>query len=448
MLTAKGFPGFRTRACGVHALVCFVLTFLLPVTAPGQVESMQSLIDEKPESFFMDVISFRGSNQPQSRVDVFVQVGYGGLSFVKRDDRYFASYEATIAVYDSASNLVTEKSWTDEIKGVTFEESVSPRPYNLTERIFTVPPGRYTITASVTDRESKVTRRQSRKVLVSDYAHQKFSLSDIMLVSRVTMEGDKRTLVPLIGGNVGSLSDSFYAFFEAYNDTTVDTVHLVATVNDMKGAIALQADTVVPVKRGKGDIIMHINHSTLGVGDYMLVVRAYPPGLVVNADTRAIGATSRSLNVQWRGIPRSIKDLDLAIEEARYIAKDNELDSLREAKTLEEKQRRFIAFWKKRDTNPNTPRNERMEEYYARVDYANRHFAHYIDGWKTDMGMVYIIFGPPNSVDRHPYDMDAKPYEIWSYYDLNHQFIFVDETGFGDYRLINPIWDVWRRRND
>jgi GWxTD domain-containing protein len=104
-----------------------------------------------------------------------------------------------------------------------------------------------------------------------------------------------------------------------------------------------------------------------------------------------------------------------------------------------------MEFWKARDPNPNTPRNEKMEEHYARVEFANKHFKHYLDGWRTDMGMVYIIFGPPNNVERHPFDIDAKPYEIWSYYELNHQFIFVDQTGFGDYRLTTPIWDVWQR---
>ena len=54
--------------------------------------------------------------------------------------------------------------------------------------------------------------------------------------------------------------------------------------------------------------------------------------------------------------------------------------------------------------------------------------------------MVYITLGPPNNVDRHPFDYDAKPYEVWEYYDQNLQFVFMDETGFGDYRLITPMY--------
>ena len=38
--------------------------------------------------------------------------------------------------------------------------------------------------------------------------------------------------------------------------------------------------------------------------------------------------------------------------------------------------------------------------YYSRVQRANELFTSYKEGWKTDMGMIYIIFGPPNKVFR------------------------------------------------
>jgi hypothetical protein len=48
-------------------------------------------------------------------------------------------------------------------------------------------------------------------------------------------------------------------------------------------------------------------------------------------------------------------------------------------------------------------------------------------------------------VDRHPFEVDSKPYEIWAYYELNYSIVFVDETGFGDYRLQTPIWEIYQR---
>jgi len=68
-------------------------------------------------------------------------------------------------------------------------------------------------------------------------------------------------------------------------------------------------------------------------------------------------------------------------------------------------------------------------------------------GWRSDRGMVYTILGTPNNIDRHPFEYDSKPYEVWEYYDLNRSFVFLDQTGFGDYRLITPLTgDMYRYR--
>jgi GWxTD domain-containing protein len=451
MAGCKEIPGVErmmteaNRVVRVHhwcALFVFWLTVAF-VPAAAQVETFGTKMEEKSDAIYMDAMTYAGPNPSLNTLDVFVQVGYSSLTFVKADDHYTASYELTIGIYDSSNSLVTEKSWTEEIKGVTFDESVSARRFSFTERLFTVRPGRYGLSVIVRDIESKVSRRLTRSILASDFSNQPFALSDIMLVSKMSVNNGKRTIVPLVGGNVGELADSFYCYFEAYNAANFDSVRLVATVLDKKNEEQLTRDTVEPVRPGKNELFFQINHSALGLGEYILYIKAY--SATDSVRKRFAGVTNRAIAVRWRGVPRGIKDLDLAIEQLRYIAKDTEMDSLTEAPTPEEKQKRFFEFWKRKDPNPNTPRNEKMEEFYSRVEYANKHFSHYIDGWRTDMGMVFIIFGPPSAVDRHPYDMDAKPYEVWSYYELNHQFVFVDQTGFGDYRLLTPIWEVWRR---
>src|SRR5207249_10931301 len=133
---------------------------------------------------------------------------------------------------------------------------------------------------------------------------------------------------------------------------------------------------------------------------------------------------------RWTGFPVSLDDIDLAIDQLQYIATDKELKKMRNARTPADKQKRFMEFWKSKDPSPNTTKNEVMNEYYRRIDYANKNYStRYTPGWKTDMGMVYIIFGLPNNVERHPYEMDTKPYEVWDYYELNRQFVFVDESG-------------------
>ncbi|MFI5264322.1 MAG: GWxTD domain-containing protein, partial [Candidatus Kapaibacterium sp.] len=60
-------------------------------------------------------------------------------------------------------------------------------------------------------------------------------------------------------------------------------------------------------------------------------------------------------------------------------------------------------------------------------------------GWRSDRGKVYIMLGSPTSIDRHPYDANNRPYEIWQYYDLNQQYYFSDQYVLGDYRLVSML---------
>jgi hypothetical protein len=63
------------------------------------------------------------------------------------------------------------------------------------------------------------------------------------------------------------------------------------------------------------------------------------------------------------------------------------------------------------------------------------------------MGMVYITFGPADEIERHPFDTNAKPYQIWYYYNEKLRFLFVDYNGYGEYELQYPYdGDIRRLR--
>ncbi len=134
----------------------------------------------------------------------------------------------------------------------------------------------------------------------------------------------------------------------------------------------------------------------------------------------------------------SAKDFDDLIDVLWYIAEPWEIDSLKNAPdSLRAKE--WADFWKRRDPTPGTPENELMQEYMERVKYANAHFSYgNIPGYKTDRGMIYIKYGPPDEIERHPFELDSPPYEIWKYYSRNLIFIFVDKSGVGDYELVYP----------
>jgi GWxTD domain-containing protein len=113
-----------------------------------------------------------------------------------------------------------------------------------------------------------------------------------------------------------------------------------------------------------------------------------------------------------------------------------------------EKTEKFKLFWEALDPTPGTIDNELMEEYYRRIAFSLEAFTVIQEGWKTDRGMIYILFGPPDEIQRGPFELDRKPYQVWQYYHLGKNFVFKDQTGFGDYKLDQSYLDQgdWRFR--
>ena len=50
-----------------------------------------------------------------------------------------------------------------------------------------------------------------------------------------------------------------------------------------------------------------------------------------------------------------------------------------------------------------TPNNEKYEEYLSRIREADRRFTTMQrEGWKTDRGRVFLIYGPPDDINHFP----------------------------------------------
>ncbi len=144
-------------------------------------------------------------------------------------------------------------------------------------------------------------------------------------------------------------------------------------------------------------------------------------------------------------------------EDVVYIITDEEKQAFKRLSTDEERQQFVEQFWARRDPTPDTEENEYKEEHYRRIAYANDHYASGIPGWKTDRGMIYIKYGPPDEIDSHPSggsyerpyeegggETSTYPFEDWRYRYLdgigtNINIEFVDTTMSGEYHMTsNP----------
>jgi GWxTD domain-containing protein len=90
----------------------------------------------------------------------------------------------------------------------------------------------------------------------------------------------------------------------------------------------------------------------------------------------------------------SMNSPEAMIEPLVYLASADEVSALRSA--LKPKAA-LDEFWIKCGGNIDKSR-ELIRIYYTRVLYSNYYFTSYKEGWRSERGMIYIIYGPPDKV--------------------------------------------------
>jgi GWxTD domain-containing protein len=173
------------------------------------------------------------------------------------------------------------------------------------------------------------------------------------------------------------------------------------------------------------------------------------PGLYfVQADTTTYFGLS--FYVAERRYPKLSKMIDL-IEPLAYITTEEEITQLR---TASETKKEMDKFWLKLMSGNVKTAKYIIREYYRRVKIANERFTSYKEGWKTDMGMIYIVYGNPSRVIRANdaehwfYTQTASFSEIkFSFARKPNQFAedYYSLVRFPEYEQVwYPIIELWR----
>jgi GWxTD domain-containing protein len=113
-----------------------------------------------------------------------------------------------------------------------------------------------------------------------------------------------------------------------------------------------------------------------------------------------------------------IKTPEAMLDPLEYITTTNEFRKLKAESNVK---LAIDNYWLKLGGNPDVSR-ELIRVYYTRVYLANYYFTSYKEGWKTDRGMIYVIFGQPNYITK------TAVAETWEYYNTQSaksiEFVF------------------------
>lgn len=161
-------------------------------------------------------------------------------------------------------------------------------------------------------------------------------------------------------------------------------------------------------------------------------------------------ATGIGLVVSNKRFPKMTRPAEL-VRPVMYMSQNQEINELLGTKDAKKSLDRYWLSL----MNGNTDLAKRtISVFYNRVEEANRLFTTYKEGWKTDKGMIFIVMGPPDRVQR------SKDREVWVYSqranfsEINFTFnrranqFVEDHYELQRYVEYQPIWypmvEAWR----
>jgi GWxTD domain-containing protein len=147
--------------------------------------------------------------------------------------------------------------------------------------------------------------------------------------------------------------------------------------------------------------------------------------------------TTRTKLVVSFGEGIAITSFEEMLSFLRYFARQETLQPLRNAAPAD-RGRAWLAFLHATDPDPTTPEHEGLRDYFVRVEQANlRYREEGGPGWLTDRGKVFISLGDPDQIyEQGQGDIAQRGrVQIWEYAQYRTQLVFIDQSGFGRYRL-------------
>ncbi len=394
---------------------------------------------------------------------------------------YYSYYEPLMKISAEGNNTVIKGTLRVQLlnkktnnyvvdKGYRFNTPIDTtqkdRTNYLTGKIaYLIPFGEYKLTLIGGDANMpQSVDSTSTDLVIANIPQDRISISDVELATNIKQDGDKASsfykntfeVIPNPNSLYGQGVPVLYFYSELYNiNRNIKSDHLRVDqilLNSNNKTVYRKSKLIPRTTRSAVDVGA-INITKMPSGTYSLVVAAsdtldkmtvyatkklfiYNPSIIDSQSTQL--AAKDVMSSEFATM--SEEEIDERYDQSKYIATSDETDQWDKLSDLQAKRKFLFDFWKKRNqaNNYNTP--DFKKDYFERVDEANMKFGNVQrKGWKTDRGRVLLMYGHPSEIERHPNQVDTKPYEIWYYNELEGGvvFVFADLTGFSDYQLIH-----------
>ena len=343
------------------------------------------------------------------------------LTFAREGDHYRAAYDVILDVRQGAAS-VKQVQGRQAVRVAAYKETSRGDESLIFQQYVRLAPGSYTFALTIRDAESGRTTLKETPVTVPRFgAH---GISSPIPVYQAELRV-KRDTLPILVPNprataIFGQDSALLIYVEQYGPPG----RLQVAVRDVNNETTWRDSVDLP------------RSATTGSGKIALPLTRLGPGVASFLAWNGTD-TSRTPLVISFGEGLAITSFDEMLSYLRYYGLPEDLNALRNA-PVNDRGRAWLAFLRATDPNPATPEHEGLRDYFVRVEQANlRYREEGGPGWLTDRGRVFIALGDPDQIyEQGQGDLSQRNRVlVWDYAQYRVQLVFVDQSGFGRYRL-------------
>jgi GWxTD domain-containing protein len=390
------------------------------------------LATPNPLAFVGKVSAFASNSPDTTLVLASISIPNRALTFTREGDRYRAPYEVKLALTRDAAEAAAVDVM-EIVRVGSFREVNRTDESVIFQHYFRVPPGSYTLSATV--RDVGGSRSASQQGGVSVPAFTGGRLSSPVLVyeaaGRTALDSTPQLLASPRSSAVFGRDSTVSIYVEAYGAGARLPVDYI--VRNETGAQLWRDSTYLARKGNLFSGVVSVPISTVGIGI----------GTVTFKRRDVADSTSAPMFVSFgEDIPlMSFEDM---LNYLRFFASPSRLSRLRGA-APEQRASVWAEFLRATDPVPETQINEELESYFVRIQQANTQFR--MDrnpGWLSDRGMVFVTLGEPDQIAERNINQTLSTtqigstarLQIWEYRQYSTQLVFYEDTG--RWRLTRP----------
>lgn len=369
-----------------------------------------------------------------------VSLSNDALQFVRTDTgKWRASYSVRALVENG--DPVFDRTWDKAVDVETFDETLLTGETIVFQAEIPLPPGEFDLAVTLRDRQAEQASRARREIEVPEFGAA--ALGDPVLLKLVRGQGPDADFVVHPSHYYPSAPSAFDFLAMVEADPAAGpyrlSARLVPKEETRDRTVPEWSAGVEPDSTGVARAFGSLENAEARFGEYGLEI--------VLTDGSGATVASRETPVLIAGSSGwIIENWDDAVSLIQYEATRKEVDILEDIEGAENRIDAWNCFWAIRDPAPTTATNEAMQDYFRRLQIANRTWSSALRrGFLSDRGRVYVTLGAPDDIQENPMPADGRPFEVWTYYRNNFQIVFVDRIGFNNYQLFDESVPVYQR---